>query len=250
MRRAIPLTTATLLAVLLLQDLPAAQKQDFKSGLEPGRLIGGPFLANVVSGKRIRALREFLKNEMKKREEPPDAIEKALKRYDDIPGSPVTEFGNHPVVGVFIREGPEAKEALIGELLKKLDATLERNRDMFLQGFAIFLSRDARSALTEKKNENIEELITESKAREKLRKRLTELAEPLKDVVVGFYPYESLRGYQIADAPGVTVLVYAKHRVLANYAFPEEKLQSEDIDRVMKDVDRLMKKLRRPKAKS
>jgi hypothetical protein len=236
--------------VLLLQDLPAAQKQEFKSGLEPGRLIGGPFLPRVVSGKRIRALREFLKNQLTEQKAPPEVIEQALKQYDDFPHDAVTAFGNNPVLGVFIREGSEPKDAAVGELLKKLDATLERNRDSFLQGFAIFLSRDARSALTEKKNENVEELIAESKAREKLRKRLAELAEPVKDLAVGFYPYESLKGYEIADAPGVTILVYAKHKVLANWAVPESKLEGEEIDRMMKDVDRLMKKIkRRPKTK-
>jgi hypothetical protein len=250
MRHTIPLSTAALVAILLLQDLPAAQKQEFKSGLEPGRLIGGPFLPSVVSGKRLRALREFAKKQLQKQNEPPEVIERALKQYDDFPHDPVTEFGNDPVLGVFIREGSEPKDAPLSELLKKLDATVERNKDAYLHGFAIFLSRDARSALTEKKNENVEELIAESKAREKLRKRLADLAEPLKDLVVGFYPYASLKGYQIADAPGVTILLYAKHKVLANYAVPEGKLEGEEIDRVLKDVDRLMKKIkRRPKPK-
>jgi hypothetical protein len=250
MRCLITLSTATMAALLILPDLPAAQ-EPFKSGLEKGRLIGGPFLPSVVSGKRLTLLREFVKKDLEKRKAPPELAERELKRLEDVPYDPVTEFGNHPVVGVFIRESAEPKTGQVSDLLAKLDTLIDRNTESFVQGFAILLTRAARSAVTEKKNENIEELIAESKEREELRKRLTKLGEPLKNVVLGSYPYESLKGYEIADAPGVTILVYHKHKVLANYAFAEGQLNDEEVEKVIKGVDSLVKTLRRrPREKS
>jgi hypothetical protein len=221
MRRLICCLTATVAAVLILSDLRAAQ--EFKSGLAPGRMIGGPFLPYNVNGK------------------------KGKDRYHDL----VCEFGNNPVVAVFVREGPEANDAPVWKLLEEVDRAVKRHReDAFLHAFAIFLSRDARSSITEKRNENPDELIAEAKAREKLKARLSEKAAPLEYVVVGMYPYASLKGYGIGDQPGVTVLVYAKHKVLANYAFPEGKLTDNEIGGVIKGVDALMKKeRRRPKIK-
>ena len=221
MRRLICCFTVTLVSVLILGDLRAAQ--EFKSGLAPGRMIGGSFLPYNVNGT------------------------KAKDRFH----CPVVEFGNDPVVAVFVREGPEENDAPVWKLLGEVDKAVKHHReDAFLHAFAIFLSSAARSSITDKQNENPEELIAEAKARAKFKARLSEKAAPLENVVVGMFPYANLKGYGIADPPGVTVLVYAKHKVLANYAFAEGKLTDDAIAGVLKGVDTLMKKeRRRPKTK-
>ena len=76
-----------------------------------------------------------------------------------------------------------------------------------------------------------------------------ELAAPFKRVVIGFYPLENLKGYDISKQPGVTVLVYAKHKILANYAFAEGKLGEPQIAGVIKGIDELMKKAKKPAQK-
>jgi hypothetical protein len=42
-------------------------------------------------------------------------------------------------------------------------------------------------------------------------------------------------------------MVYEKHKVRANWAFPEGKLKSADVEQVMKGVDTLFKKKRKPR---
>jgi hypothetical protein len=224
---------AALLAALalILSDLRAGD--EFKSGLAPGKLIGGPFQPYTLNDSLTRAAVKRLKEA----KNPTDEL-LAKGRFHCL----VCEFGLKPVLAIFVREGQDSNEAVLKELLKKVDDAVESHQESYLNSFAVFLTPDARSSITEKKIEDTEALVTESAAREKLTARLEELAKPLNHVVVGFYPAENLKGYDISAQPGVTILLYAKHKVLANYAFAEGKLKSEDIDRVIKGVGALLKK--------
>src|SRR3954452_20256760 len=148
MRRVIGLLTCTLLAVLTLDDVRGAQ--EFKSGPAPGRMMSGPFLPTVVSGKRMTLLRQSIKKELENEKEKasPEKVAEALKHYEAFPHSPVSEFSLMPVVAVFIREGPEPNVPLTRKLLEKLDEAIERNQDTYLNGFAILVSPDAHSSTT------------------------------------------------------------------------------------------------------
>src|SRR5262245_29930282 len=100
MRRLICSLTLTLLAVLLLDGLQAAQ--EFKSELAPGQMIGGPFTPTVVSGKRLNLLRESVKKELAAKKAPAEKVEEELQHYEEFPLSPVSEFALMPVVAIFI----------------------------------------------------------------------------------------------------------------------------------------------------
>src|SRR5262249_7276373 len=162
--------------------------------------IGGPFQPYTFNDDLTKAAAKRF-NDPKGTKDPQDAL-LAKGRYHCL----VCEFGLKPVVAVFVREDPEAKgegnEAVVQELLTKGDDAVERHRDTaYLHAFAVYLTPDARSSLTEKKIDDTERLVNEATAREKLTKRLAEVAEPLKHVVVGFYPAENLKGYEIAKQP-------------------------------------------------
>jgi hypothetical protein len=243
MRRIICLLTVTLVAVLLLDGVQAAQEP--KPGLAPGQMISGPFLPTVVSGNRLNTLRALLKKELQEKKAPAEQVEEALKHYEEFPHSPVTEFGLKPVAAIFIREGPEPNVPLTRKLLEKVDEAIERHRDASLNGFAIVVSPDAHSSTTQVEKEP-GVLINEAKKRAALSDKVKQLAKGLKEVVVGYYPPEKLESWKLNPEPGVTVLVYAKHRLLENYAFAEGKMTEADIDRVIQGVDKLMKKQRRP----
>src|SRR5262245_7444921 len=210
--RMLSLLTLAAAAALAVPGLGAGEK--FKSGLEPGRYIGGPFEPYNVNGKQ------------------------GAGRFHCL----VCEFRLDPAVAIFVREGQGANEAPVQELLKKVDDAVGRHEEAYLKSFAVFLHPDARSSVTEKKVEDTDLLVEEALKRDKLVKRLEELAKPLKHVVVGVYPGESLKGYDIAKEPGVTVMLYVKHKVKATYAFPEGKLMPADIDQVLKGVDELVRK--------
>src|SRR2546422_10631179 len=98
---------------LILSDLRAGE--EFKSGLGPGRLIGGPFQPYNLNGKRGK------------------------ERFHCL----VCEFSLEPVVAIFVREGPEPNPEVLQELLKKTDDAVERHQEAQLHSFAIFLSPDA-----------------------------------------------------------------------------------------------------------
>jgi hypothetical protein len=222
-------------------------------------MIGSPFTPIVVSGKRIHTLREAVKKEFadtnKKLTDMGQAplkaekLEEELKRYEEFPHSPVSEFGLLPVVAVFIREGPEPNVPLTRKFLDKLDAAITRDTTGLLSGFAIVVSPDARSSATNAEKDS-EALIKEAKARNGLSEKVKELGKDLKHVVVGSHPPEKLESWGLSDEPGIVVLVYSKLHVQAKHAFAEGKLTEEDMDRVLKDVDKLVKKQRkRPKGK-
>jgi len=242
MRFVICLLTSTLVAALILGDVQGAQ--EFKSGPAVGRMISGPFLPTVVSGKRLSLLRQSIKKELEGEKTPAEKVEEALKHYEAFPHSPVSEFSLMPVAAVFVREGPEPNVPLTRKLLEKLDEAIERNRDSYLNGFAILVSPEAHSSTT-RKEEDPDALIKEAKARSTLVEKVKQLGKGLKDVVVGYTPPEKVEAWNLNPEPGTTVVLYANHRVLANYAFAEGKLTDEDIDGVIKGVDKLMKKQKR-----
>ncbi len=213
--------------------------ESFKSGPAPGELLGAPFQPHNVYQPSL--FRPLLENRPEK-EKADDAISRAGR-----PHCPVCEFGLDPVVAIFVR-GTEDKDPTVPEgFLKKVDDLVEKRRDLsFLHAFAVFLTPKARSSITEKKIEKVEDLVAEGAAREKAIKEVTQLAAPLKHVVVGVYPPANLpESYKIANKPGVTLLYYDKHRVLLNRAYPEGKLKDEEIDAFVGAVDKMLQKPRK-----
>jgi hypothetical protein len=173
--------------------------------------------------------------------------DKDAKSRAGRPHCPVCEFGIDPVVAIFVREGDNRDPALLEGLLKKVDDLVEKRRELsFLHAFAVFLTPEARSSITEKKIEDVDELVKEGAAREKVIGEVTKLAAPLKHIVVSVYPPANLpASYKIAGAPGITLLHYAKHKVLVNRAYAEGKLKGADVDSFVGEVDAMLQKARK-----
>ncbi|MCI0463966.1 MAG: hypothetical protein L0Z62_44095 [Gemmataceae bacterium] len=220
--RTFPLIVLTV-ALLALPEQSASSTGPagggFPSGPPVGQLHGGPFqpyLVNLRKGK--------------------DRLER--------PRCPVGEFGTRPVVAIFVREGPESNEATLQELFTKVDGALEKHQDDYLGGFAIFITDQAKSSISQKTEDN-DKLVKEAKVREKHLKRLREMAQPLKHLLIGTIPdTDQLKRWNINPKPGVTVVFYAKHKVLGRSAFAEGKLRGEDINGLVKGFDELLKKSR------
>jgi hypothetical protein len=149
----------------------------------------------------------------------------------------VCEYGLKPVVMVFAREHPDAKEAALADLLQKLDDAVERHQESYLSAFVVILSPDARTSVTEPKTDDASKLVDEAAAWEALLARLRPRAEKLKSVTLGVYPAAGPEGYKLAKEADVTVVLYRRHKVIANYAFAEGKLTDEAVAEIMKRVD-------------
>lgn len=200
------------LAVFLCAGWLAAQDEGekFRSGVKVGDVLPGPFDAVNINGKKGKGRQHCL----------------------------VCEFGLHPVVMVLAREPAEGKDGPLTSLLAKLDEAVSRHaEDHYLASCGIFLSPDAHNSANNTAEEDTKKIADETIARDALTKRLEERADKLKNVVLAYFPAAGPKDYNINPKAEVTVLFYYKHKVLANFAYPEGKMTDEDVERIVKTVD-------------
>ena len=138
----------------------------------------------------------------------------------------VCEYGLRPVVMVFVRDIPDAGAQPLTGLLQKLDEAVGRYQQRRLRSFAVFLSSDATNP---------------DSTREAARK-LEDVAKgaDLKNVVLAVGGPDGPEGYQIGKDAGVTVVLYEKHHVVANFAFAKGKMADRDVNEVLSAVSRLV----------
>lgn len=197
-----------------------AQDESFRSGPKVGSMLPTPFEAYLVNGPLLEKAKKELGPSA------PPAI------YHSV----VCDFGLKPTILILAREPAEGKEAALGEMLKKLDATLDEHQDRTLKGAVIFLSPDARSSANAPAKEEPAKLLEEAVARKKLVDRLTARAGKLKNVIVGAYPAEGPKGYDLNPKAEVTALYYDRLKIYENAAFAEGKLTDADADAFLKKV--------------
>jgi hypothetical protein len=207
--------TAGLLALSAAGAVALGAGGALKSGPQPGSLLTNSFASLNLNGAH-------------------------KDRYHCL----VCEYGLNPVALVFAREQAEAKDPALEDLLKKLDQAVGRDQEGYLKSFVVFLSPAARSAITDSKITDPEQLVQEALAREALHARLQPLADSLKHVVVATYPEQGPPGYDIAKDAAVTVVLYVKHKVTANHAFAKGKLTEQAVAQVLKSVDAVVGKAR------
>jgi len=108
----------------------------------------------------------------------------------------------------------EISDRLTG-LVKKIDDAVSRYNKQKLGGFVVFCSDDAT-----------------------LRSRLKELAvrEKIQHVPFAIEKPAGPEGYRIARDADVTVILYRKKTVKANYAFPKGGLDAESVEAILRDL--------------
>jgi hypothetical protein len=165
----------------------------------------------------------------------------------DRPHCLVCEFGLDPVVMVLAREGPDGDDPELGNLLAQLDQAVERHQDHRLHSFAVVLSPAAKNSISQPKIDDTAALLDEAQKREQLLKRLAPLVakDKLKHVVISVSPEEGPKGYNIPAQPGVSVVLYYKHRVEAHHFFEHGKLQADQIAQVLKNTDEMIQRDRK-----
>lgn len=123
--------------------------------------------------------------------------------------------GNHPVAMIFARDLSQP----VATLIKKIDTATEEHKDAKMGSFVVFLGQP-----------------------EELKNQLKEVAEKegIKNTVLSIDEPAGPEGYQVARDADVTVVLYTKHTVKANYAFKKGELKSKDVDAIVADVSKIL----------
>jgi hypothetical protein len=116
---------------------------------------------------------------------------------------------------IFAREVSDPLTSLV----KKIDAATAKNSGCSMGSFVIFLNDD-----------------------EGLEKKLKDLAkkDKIEKTVLAIGNARGVAGYDIPKDADVTVVLYTKRNVKANYAFKKGELKDKDIDAIAKDVTKIL----------
>ena len=143
--------------------------------------------------------------------------------HADSPHCLVCEYGLEPVVAVFSRTLPDTGKP-ISKLMEKLDEATVKYAKARLHVFGAFLSDD---------------FVKEETRKEPLS-RVQLLANPLKAAVLTYGPVGGPEEWKLNKDAEVTVVLYFKHQVAANFSFAKDKLEEKDVDAIMAAVDKMV----------
>jgi hypothetical protein len=135
----------------------------------------------------------------------------------------VCEFGLRPAVLVFARESPSDKSPL-GALLQKLDQAVDRYKNAELRAGVVALHDD----------------FAKPQTRVDLVRKWQAAAKDSKHVVVAVDAQAGPKEYKIDKDAEVTVLLYNRHKVVANVAFAKDKLLDKDVTAILSAVDKMI----------
>ena len=123
--------------------------------------------------------------------------------------------GAHPVAMVFAREC----NPTVTKLIKQIDKATAQHSDAKMGSFVVFLTED-----------------------ENMPKRLKKVAdkEGIAHTVLAVQEPSGPAGYDVAKDADVTVVLYTRHTVKANYAFKKGDLKDGDINRIVGDVSKIL----------
>ena len=148
----------------------------------------------------------------------------------------VCRFALSPAVLIFAKEPVEGKDEAFTDLLDKLEKTATDFEDRNFSVGVVILSKSAFDSTNNANKEKAEEIIEEAVNREKLVEQLTKRSEKFKHVIVGYYPLEGPKGYELNPKAEMTILFYERMKIIENYAFAPGALQDKDVERIVKGV--------------
>jgi hypothetical protein len=106
-------------------------------------------------------------------------------------------------------------------LVKKIDAATAANKSCKMGSFVVFCSDD-----------------------KDLEGKLKELAEKegLKNCILTLDNTAGPTKYNVAKDASVTVVLYNKRKVEANYAFKKGEMKADDVEKILKDLPKITEK--------
>jgi hypothetical protein len=156
-------------------------------------------------------------------------------RHTDKFHCPVSEHGLNPVALVLVRGTDPSPEVL--DLLKALDAAVEKHRNARLASSAVFLS-------------DLADLVKEDDKRDEIVAQLRPKVANLKNLAVGLDTVEALKKarYELDDQAEVTVILYHRLKVLGTLTFAKGALNKEGIQKVVDAVQAALEGIRKGQA--
>jgi len=127
----------------------------------------------------------------------------------------VCENGANPVAMIFARDLTDP----LMKLIARIDEATEKHRDQEMGSFVVFLSED-----------------------EQLKGKLEAAAKKhaLKHTILAIDAPAGPDGFKIAKGADVTVVLYKRHKVQANYALAKGELTNQAIDAVLADIPKIL----------
>jgi hypothetical protein len=104
-------------------------------------------------------------------------------------------------------------------LVKKIDAETVKNSGKKMGSFVVFLSD----------NPSLENDLKALAGKEKLEKLVLAIDNPAGP-----------KAYKVAKEADITVVLYNKSKVQANYAFKKGELKDADIEKIIKDIPKIV----------
>jgi len=137
----------------------------------------------------------------------------------------VSQQGLDPVVMILARD-LEPTEPL-KELLKKLDVAVEKNTNLRLAAWGIFLSDD------------LPDVVTGDDKREELAAKVEDLAKAtdLKQAVVGLASKADVEKYGLDDPNTYAVILAYKARIITSHLLKKDELNETKVQEILKQVE-------------
>ncbi|MBY0513927.1 MAG: hypothetical protein K2P78_08455 [Gemmataceae bacterium] len=135
------------------------------------------------------------------------------------PGESNCQFcknGNNPVVMIFART---PGDPALQKLIKQVDEKIAANKDARIGSFVVYLTADSK----------------------KIEPEIKGFADKqgIKNVVLTTDTPTGPEAYKIAKDADVTVVLYTKRNVKANYTFEKGKMTDKDVEKVLADLPKI-----------
>jgi hypothetical protein len=144
----------------------------------------------------------------------------------------VCQYGLHPTTAIFVRlpSGDAAAQILddkgmLASLVKKLDVAIDKRPDANFGAFVVLMGQKADQVTVTKA---VEELVKSADLKHVIF-TWEGTSEKDNEKEVPRVPKE----YEIADAPGLTVLMFSNYHVLRHQAFTDKEPTEADIDKLV-----------------
>jgi hypothetical protein len=148
---------------------------------------------------------------------------------------PVSEHGLDPMVLIFYKNVDFSEP--LPALLKRLDTAIDKNPAARLGAFAVFLPDDLPDVVGSS-DKNEETNTKNDDARIELEKKIEAAGSDLKlkHVVLCLDNKSDVAKYQLSDANLITVVLYAKLKVVAVHALPKSDFTEAAVEKIMADA--------------
>jgi hypothetical protein len=148
---------------------------------------------------------------------------------------PVSDHGLLPMVLIFYKN--VAFSDPLPNLLKRLDAAIDKNPDVRLGAFVTFLPDNLPDVVGSKAS-NQDVNSKHDDARLEMEKKIEQAGADmkLKHVVLGLDNKSDVAKYGLSDDHLITVVLYVKLKVVALYTLPKSDFTDATVEKIMTDV--------------